>query len=336
LNEDIILFGILKKRKSKNPVIGLHFTPDGIAVAQVICVPDQMPRLLMCGACEITPEQSPEEMKSLYKDIVKKVKSKNFVVNTTVQQQDRQLLLVEAPQVEPSELNEATKWKVKDMISFDIDEAVIDVIEIPDIKELKRSPMIYAVLIKRDKINEIIAMCERCDATLSVIDIPDLAQRNFAALLPEDQNGVAILSINETNSLLTITRKGELYLSRELETGFEQLMANVQNQDLHPESDTSELVVENSSIALLQSLERMVLEVQRSLDYYESQYNQPQISALFLAPFAYDIPEIKEYISTQLGIKTKILDFNLIFATDDPISRELQSDTFYAVGAALR
>lgn len=253
------------------------------------------------------------------------------MVNITLHQHDRQLLLIEAPQVESSELNGAARWKVKDMIDFNVDDAVIDVIEIPNIKELKRSPMIYVVVVKREKIKFIVELCKNCSSELSIIDIPDMAQRNFASLLPEDQNGVAILSINSNNSLLTITRKGELYLSRELETGFEQLLSSVQNQDT-----SLETAEEVNSVEMLQSLERMVLEVQRSLDYYEAQYSQPQINTLFLAPFAYDIPEIKDYISTQLGIKTKILDFNLLFSTDKPISLQLQSDTFYAVGAALR
>ncbi len=292
-------------------------------------VTDQVPRLLLCTSSKIDSEKSSytTEIRKIYKDLTKNVKAKKFGVNLTIQQQDRQLLLIEAPQVESSELNDATRWKVKDMIDFSVDEAVIDVIEIPNIKELKRSPMIYAVVVKREKINAMAELCEQSGADLAVIDIPDMVQRNYASLLPEDKNGVAILSINSKNSLLTISRCGELYLSRELDTGFEELLSNMQNSDSG---------LESSSLSILKSLERMVLEVQRSLDYYESQYSQPQISTLYLAPFAYDVPEIKDYFSTQLGIKSKILDFNLLFSIDEPIPQALQYDTFYAVGAALR
>ncbi len=292
-------------------------------------VTDQVPRLLLCTSSKVDSEKSQysSEIKKAYKDLTKSVKAKRFAVNLAIQQQDRQLLLIEAPQVESSELSDAARWKVKDMIDFNIEDAVIDVIQIPNIKESKRSPMIYTVVVKRDKINAIAELCEQSGADLAVIDIPDMAQRNYASLLPEDKSGVAILSINSQSSLLTISRLGELYLSRELDTGFEHLMSSVQN---------SGGALESGSAAILKSLEKMVLEVQRSLDYYESQYSQPQINALYLAPFAYDVPEIKDYFSTQLGIKSKILDFNLLFSTDEPIPQALQSDTFYAVGAALR
>ncbi|MFV2061477.1 MAG: hypothetical protein ACC653_12395 [Gammaproteobacteria bacterium] len=296
-------------------------------MAQISYDAGQQPRLLFCESSSVPSDSKSADVIKAYKDISKSINLKNLVINSVIQQQDRQLLLIEAPQVESSELNDAARWKIKDMIDFSVDDAVIDVIEIPNIKELKRTPMLYAVVVKRDIIQSVVDLCNNCGNELSVIDIPDMAQRNVAALLSEDQNGVAVLAINSNSSLLTITRQGELYLSRELETGFEQLMATVQNQD----SD-----LDPGSVGMLQALERMVLEVQRSLDYYESQYNQPQINALYLAPFAYDIPEIKDYFSSQLGIKTRMLDFNVLFSTNEPIAYQLQSDAFKAVGAALR
>lgn len=304
--------------------------------------PAQLPRLLLCESDKFASVQSSaqasDEIAKACKVIGKRINLNSFAINTVLEQQDRQLLLIEAPQVESSELNDAARWKVKDMIDFNIDDAVIDVIEIPNIKELKRKPMIYAVLVKRNKITDIVNLCNSSGNNLSIIDIPDMAQRNFAALLPEDQNGVAILSINSNNSLLTVTRQGELYLSRELDTGLQQLMSNTQNQASTVESNSlnSELDLDTNSSTMMLALERMVLEIQRSLDYYEAQYSQPQINTLFLAPFPHDVSEIKDYFSTQLGIKTKMLDFNVLFATDEPISYQLQADTFFAVGVALR
>jgi MSHA biogenesis protein MshI len=281
----------------------------------------------LCETLAVAEDSASKDFSSAYKLISKKIKSKNFVINSVIEQHDRQLLLIEAPQVEASELTDAARWKIKDMIDFSIDDAVIDVIEIPNIKELKRSPMLYAVVVKREVITSIVEFWNSIGNDLSIIDIPDMAQRNIAALLNEDQNGVAVLSINANNSLLTITRRGELYLSRELETGFEHLLATVQAQNSS---------LEPNSVDMLKALERMVLEVQRSLDYYESQYSQPQINALYLAPFAYDIPEIKDYFSSQLGIKTRMLDFNRLFSTNEPISYQLQADAFKSIGAALR
>jgi len=336
----MVLFNFSNKRRSKKSLIGVGFTSENITVAQVSYELAQQPRLLLCesSTIDLDQTQASDKLSTVLKIIIKKIKSSKFIVNVAIQQHDRQLLLIEAPQVESSELNDAVRWKVKDMIDYNIDDAVIDVIAIPNITELKRSPMVYVVLVKREKIQSIVELCNQCGTALSVIDIPDMAQRNFAALLSEDKNGVAILSINSNNSLLTITRNGELYLSRELETGFEQLMSGVQDSSSLSNNNNSspDNNPELNSIAMLQSLEKMVLEVQRSLDYYESQYNQPQISALYLAPFAYDVPEIKDYFATQLGLKTKMLDFNLLFATDEPISHQLQAKTFYAVGAALR
>ncbi|MEK6243607.1 MAG: agglutinin biogenesis protein MshI, partial [Pseudomonadota bacterium] len=42
-----------------------------------------------------------------------------------------QLLLVEAPTVPPAELKSAMRWRVKDMIDYHVDDATLDVLDIP-------------------------------------------------------------------------------------------------------------------------------------------------------------------------------------------------------------
>jgi len=49
-----------------------------------------------------------------------------------------------------------------------------------------------------------------------------MAQRNLASILPEDVSGVAMLTLTETRGLITITRQGELFLSRRLDLGLAQ------------------------------------------------------------------------------------------------------------------
>src|SRR5262245_41425598 len=42
-----------------------------------------------------------------------------------------QLLLVEAPNVQPAELKAAVRWRVKDLLDYHVDDATIDVLDIP-------------------------------------------------------------------------------------------------------------------------------------------------------------------------------------------------------------
>jgi len=59
---------------------------------------------------------------------------------------DYQLLLVEAPTVPKEELKAAIRWRIKDMIDYHVDDATVDVLEIPQQEAAAgRSRLMYAV-----------------------------------------------------------------------------------------------------------------------------------------------------------------------------------------------
>ena len=151
---------------------------------------------------------------------------------------------------------------------------------------------------------------------LEVIDIPELALRNIAALLPEDVAGVAMLCLSENSGLITITRQTTLYLSRRIDAGY-----GILGDDLETAAPR---------------LDRIVVEIQRSLDYYESHFSQPPVTNVVIAPIAQHIPGLDEYLSRQLGIAVRMLDINSLIDAETPLAREVQSKCMLAIGAALR
>jgi MSHA biogenesis protein MshI len=158
---------------------------------------------------------------------------------------------------------------------------------------------------------------------LSAIDIPELCQRNIAALLPEDQVGVAVLHLSASGGLLTLSRQGSLYLSRALDVGASQLSA--------ASGDAQELT---SEVARL--LDGVVLEVQRSLDYYESHFSLPPITTLAVAPTERPIPGLIGHLAANLGVPVRLLDLNAVLNVASPLSDAVQATCFSAIGAALR
>ena len=132
------------------------------------------------------------------------------------------LLLTEAPDVKPEELRTALRWRVKDLIDFHINDATLDAFELPGADGNKSREM-YAVAARNEAIRRRADALQNAGINLEVIDIPEMAQRNLAALLPEDAQGVALLSFTNRGGLLTISRQGDLYLSRGLDVGLDHL-----------------------------------------------------------------------------------------------------------------
>src|SRR5690606_31362999 len=103
------------------------FADDGIGIAAIHQHPSLGPQLV---ACEFHPHDGTDAAHAL-RELLSATGSHNARCTTLMGPNDYQLLLVEAPDVEATELRAAIRWRIKDLIDFHIDDAVIDVVEIP-------------------------------------------------------------------------------------------------------------------------------------------------------------------------------------------------------------
>lgn len=309
--------------------IGLH--PKGISLAHVVLRPDARPDLLACEFSATTEEHSDEHALGALTRAFKGTRTRvvNFLEPGTTS-----LSLVEAPEVSPSELRAAVRWRIKDMLDFHIDDAVIDVFDIPGQGERGRARMMYVVAARAAAVQRRIDLLESCGLNLTAIDIPELAQRNVASLLPEDNGGVALLYLTDRQGLLTLSQRGVLYLARTLEVGVDQL------RQASNSSDEAELGVGaetgGAPLALQRLLDSVVLEVQRSLDYCESHFSVPPIGHLIVAPLPEPMPSVMGHLSANLGVKVQSLDLNQLLNAREPLTDEQQWRCFLTLGAALR
>jgi MSHA biogenesis protein MshI len=179
--------------------------------------------------------------------------------------------------------------------------------------------MVYAVAASNDVIRSRAAAMEQAGIPLSVIDIPELAQRNIAALLEPEGAGVVVLSFNGAGGLLTVTFNGDLYLARHIDVAAHRL------EEGDPEQRQ-------------QLFGRVELEVLRSLDYCERQLPFIPIKRLVIAPLARPVG-LTEYLADRLDRPVETLDLGSVFDFSRiPELRHgvLQSRCFLALGAALR
>lgn len=232
-----------------------------------------------------------------------------------------QLVQVETPNVPAEELKQAVRWRLKDMIDYPVEQATVDVLDIPpDPHNPGRAHFTYAVAAKNDLVGDRIArLLERGGLALEVIDIPELAQRNIAALLEDGGRGLAMLSFSQSGGLLTFTAGGELYHARRIDTGLPQLTAEDEEQQSR-------------------AFDRVALELQRSLDNFERQFPYIGINRLLLAPFPAR-EAFREFIASYLGLQVATFNLEDVFDLDGvPGLDDLatQARLFGVLGAALR
>ncbi|MCK7577901.1 MAG: pilus assembly protein PilM [Chromatiales bacterium] len=207
------MFAFLKKRVD-NGLAAVGFETDSLCLARVEHSAGR-PRLSLCVHETATTDWLP----GLLADMASRHQLKRSRCTTVLGDGDYQLLLTEAPDVGADELKAALRWKIKDLIDFHINDATLDALELPGADAGARSREMSAVAARNEAIRRRVDLLTGAGVGLEIIDIQELAQRNIAALLPEDAAGVALLSLKAQTGLITITRQGHLYLSRPLNLG---------------------------------------------------------------------------------------------------------------------
>ena len=153
---------------------------------------------------------------------------------------------------------------------------------------------------------------------MSVIDIAETAQRNIAAMVEPEGRAVAMLSFGEDGGLLTVTFRGELYLSRRIDVSLARLL-DVDHDKKHA------------------SFDKITLEVQRSLDHFDRQFHAISLARLVLAPSG--ASGLEEYLSSNLYTPVETLDLADVLDTagmPELADAARQQQFFVALGAALR
>ena len=229
-----------------------------------------------------------------------------------------QLLMVDAPNVPRDELKAAIRWRVKDLLDYHIDDATMDVLDIPVDKDAAgKSHYMYAVAAKNEIVQVQIAQFERANIPLQVIDIPETAQRNIAQLYETADRGIGMLSFDHAGGLFTLSYDGELYLARRLDITWPELVGAEEGQR--------------------QSyFERIAVELQRSLDHFEHLYPNINLSELVLGPTPEDIG-LLAFLNSRLYLPVRQIDLAdaLEFVGND-MSADKQWQMLNVLGAALR
>jgi MSHA biogenesis protein MshI len=227
-----------------------------------------------------------------------------------------QLLLVDAPSVPREELKSAIRWKIKDMIDYHVDDATVDVLDIPPPEgAASRNHMMFAVSANNEVLQEKIRQFERARIPLSVIDIPETAQRNVAALYETGDRALGLVYFGEESGLLTINFRAELYLARRLEVGLQQLT--------------------DESAARETALERLAVEVQRTLDHFDRQFRSVPVTRMLIAPSR--ASGIAESLKAHLGVEAHDIDLSDVLAfLGEPPDKDAQWRLFHHFGATLR
>lgn len=295
--------------------MSVAFAPDRLDFAHVRRRTGGKPEVLVLDSYKRSSDDA-DALRRLRKQLA----LASYRCSTLLRVGEYQVMQVEPPELPAAELKEALRWQIKDMLSYPVEAATIDVLPIPaDPAAAGRAKQVFAVAANNAIIAPRMALFAAAKVPLAAIDIPELAQRNVSALFEEENRGLAMLACDESGAMLTFTFRGELYATRHTEVPLAQLE--------QAEGERRE-----------QLFERIALEVQRSLDNFDRMNAHIRLPRLLISSPP-SVPGFVEYLREYLSMPVKELDLAQVL--DFPAIPELskparQTQCLKVLGAALR
>ncbi len=302
-----------RKRKPGWLAFGLH--QDRVDLVHIRRAANGRPEVVLCDSFR----KEGGDAATLAR-LRKELKLDQYRLTTLLGSEHYQLHQLDAPNVPREELKAAVRWSVKASIDYPLESATVDVLDIPVNPEAPSADhSVYAVTAKNSAIEHCIQPFKESKLALEAIDIPELAQRNVAALFERDGHGVALFAFYEREAILTFSHAGELYTTRRIEMPLAQLI-------------TDDATRRN------EQFERIALALQRSLDHFEHQYRHLPLTRLLLGPLPQD-SGLQARLASDLALPVETIDLAAVM--DFSGAPELkhparQSQCLSTIGAALR
>ena len=292
----------------KDTQVGVEFLAAGVAVVQVKATKKSPGKILLS---DYLPASGPQAQSEVLQSWVSNHNLQKSQCVCLISDTDCDINQIEKPPVEDAELIEALTWRIKDLVGYDVASAVVDIYPMP-VSGKNNTQQVGVVSAKESTVGGYVDCIKSSGLRLVAIDIHDLVRKNLQKIQQGAGKTQAILSLGDTAGELSIFNDTDLYVSRGFKIGVEQLqLATSEDQDVY---------------------DNLLLEIQRSMDYYESYYGLGSVGCMDIFPRNTMTEKMALYLQNLTSFE---IDF-IAPANDESDQIVLDTRCFHAYCAALR
>lgn len=275
-----------------------------------------------------------------------------------------QIERVELPIMPSSEIVGAIKWRVKDKVSFDIDDAEIDYTIAEEIEGEggAKQTVVLAEIADRQAIEKILVVMRELRLTVVNINsipfctanyldhIKDIKPEEFTAFIEFGANhtyvslykskrlmfvrDIPVSSLQITDSMcgVLVSDKGKMELSKEQAESIKRQFGFPDNTAVLPDGRISA----NQIIALVRPiLEHIASEIKRTFTYYAGEFKGAEPSRIYLIGGGARLKNLDTFLSKELNVSVKYFDLPGEIRNETGENNEVLSSYLGAIGAVL-
>ena len=298
------LFSTAKKEVQ----IGVDFLSDGVAIAQVQTGKKNPGAIIRSEfvAATGTPDQVQVLKQWVHDNNLQKAPCVCLVADD-----DCDIYQVERPEVDDSEMIQAVSWKIKDLINYDVTNAVVDSYPMP-VSNNNKPQQVGVVAARENVISSYVESIRETSLELDALDVHELSRSNLDVVQHSAGESLMLLTLTSDKGLLSVYHDTDLCVSREFMIGIDQLaLASSEDESI---------------------FDALLLEIQRSLDYFESFYGMGTVSMLRIFPQLEATEKMAMYLQNFSNLDIDFLTFKTTHGGPKP---ELQTSDKADAGSLL-
>ena len=270
---------------------------------------------------EVTADQTLAEALG---EVVGTLRLRDTPCTITLAPGDYQTFQIDKPPVAADELVAAARWRVRDLLAYPLDNAIVDVFDVPAQTQRGRPPSVMVVAADKGLLRDRLDAVAAAGLVPERIDIAELGVRNLVARLGAPNESIATLYLGRHRGLIAITRAAQLYVARGVDYGFDEV-----RREAAPASNGN-LALSGAADAFY---DRVALEVQRTMDYFESYFGLGPVQRLVIAPGLPEFDALAARAGATLGMRAHGLALQDLVRLEAPA--EQPSALLLALGGAL-
>jgi type IV pilus assembly protein PilM len=246
------------------------------------------------------------------------------------------------PKMPRDEIKEAIRWEAKKIAPKALEEVIFDYLTLGEIDErdTKRYEILLVIADRASIIGQLEAL-KPFRSQIQAMDVNPLALLNSVRLNnPVDlADNLAFIDIGAKKMDINIAKKGILRFYRNVQIGGEgitnALMQSLQVDYTEAERikretglvTSSEVETDNRIQSIIKAeVDKMILEVQRSIDYYRAQYREAGVRKMILMGGTPLIPDFRDYFGSY---------FDAEVVLDDPFAGVICDPTKYSEARSM-
>lgn len=247
-----------------------------------------------------------------------------------------------------NELAEAIRWEARKLTDVPLDEAIVDFLVTGETEERQnRRYEIVVTVVERAALLELTGQVRDTGLEVAAIDVAPLALLNtFRSDALEKVENLLYADIGAQNMEISILKNGVLRFTRQLPTGGDGITQAIAQTLGIPFMEAEERqrkggVEKEPSVnrRVQEEMDRLIVEIQRSADYYRAQSREARIDRIVLMGGTPLLAGFKDYFSRFFEAPVEIQDpfSGMICENLDIEPLKLIAPRFsLAVGLALR